>query len=98
MVLTVPVTNTGAMDGDEVVQVYLVNPSDPSGPVKTLRAYRRVNIPAGETARVSFTMTPEAFATFDHATERMTTRPGTYTLLVGPSSAVTPRSVDVTID
>lgn len=98
VVLTVPVTNTGAMDGDEVVQVYLVNPSDPSGPVKTLRAYRRVNIPAGETARVSFTMTPESFATFDHATERMTTRPGTYTLLVGPSSAVTPRSVDVTID
>ena len=98
VLLTVPVTNTGKMDGDEVVQVYLVNPADPSGPVKTLRAYRRVGIPAGSTANVKFRMEPEAFATFDHATERMTTRPGTYTLLVGPSSAVTPRSIDVTID
>ncbi|MCM1163129.1 MAG: glycoside hydrolase family 3 C-terminal domain-containing protein [Muribaculaceae bacterium] len=97
VVLTVPVSNTGSMDGDEVVQVYLKNPSDPSGPIKTLRAYKRVNIPAGQTANVEFVMTPAQFATYDHATGRMTTRPGQYNLLVGPSSSKADKQVDVTL-
>ncbi len=96
MMLTVPVTNTGAKDGDEVVQVYLSNPSDPSGPIKTLRAYRRVHIPAGSTANVRIPLTPDMMATYDHTTGRMSTRPGAYRLHVGTSSASTV-PVDVTL-
>ncbi|MCM1521848.1 MAG: glycoside hydrolase family 3 C-terminal domain-containing protein [Muribaculaceae bacterium] len=96
VLLTVPVTNTGAMDGDEVVQVYLQNPSDPSGPSKALRAYKRVSIPAGETVEVKFTLAPIQFATYDHSAGRMTTRPGSYRLLIGSSSEATD-GVDVNI-
>ena len=39
--LTVPVTNTGKRDGEEVVQVYLKKQGDAEGPVKTLRALDR---------------------------------------------------------
>lgn len=97
LTLTVPVSNTGSRDGDEVVQVYLSNPADPSGPVKTLRAYRRVNIPAGQTVEVTFPLTETHFATFDHATSRMTTRPGAYRLHIGSSSATT-TAIDINLN
>ena len=95
--ISVEVTNTGSRDGDEVVQMYLASPADPSGPVKTLRDFRRVNIPAGATERVEFTLTPETFATYDHSTGRMTTRPGRYVLSVGGSSAHTPASTEINL-
>ena len=37
--LTVPVTNTGKRNGEEVVQVYLRKQGDAEGPIKTLRAF-----------------------------------------------------------
>lgn len=52
--LAIPVTNTGSRDGDEVVQVYLKKMDDTEGPVKTLRAFKRVRIPAGKTVDVKF--------------------------------------------
>ena len=45
--MTIPVTNKGKKDGTEVVQVYVKNPSDPNGPIKQLRAYKRVDVKAG---------------------------------------------------
>ncbi|MDE5749561.1 MAG: glycoside hydrolase family 3 C-terminal domain-containing protein, partial [Duncaniella sp.] len=87
VLVRIPVTNTGRMDGDEVVQVYVSSDADPTGPAKNLKAFRRVPIHRGQTKMVEFTLTPEAFATFDHATQRLTTRPGTYRLTIGPSSA-----------
>ena len=52
--LTVPVTNTGNRGGEEVVQVYLKKQGDAEGPVKTLRAFKRVFIPAGQTTNIEF--------------------------------------------
>ncbi len=95
--LTVPVSNTGLKDGDEVVQVYMSTPIDPAGPVKNLRALRRVRIPAGETVNVTFTLEPETFATFDPVKGRMTTRPGVYRMAVGRSSADTPVAAEITL-
>ena len=97
LTLTVPVTNKSKIAGDEVVQVYMRNPADPSGPLKTLRAYKRVNVPAGKTVNVELALDGSTFATFDHKLERVNTRPGTYELLVGPSSADTPQTVTVTL-
>lgn len=54
--LAIPVTNTGSRDGDEVVQVYLKKMDDTEGPVKTLRAFKRVRIPAGKTVEVKFSL------------------------------------------
>ena len=47
--VVVPVSNTGSRDGEEVVQVYLSKVGDEAGPVKTLRAFKRVSVPAGKT-------------------------------------------------
>ena len=85
--LTVPVTNTGSRDGDEVVMLYVKNPADPAGPVKSLRAFKRVHLKAGETADVELEITPATLASFDHASGRMSTLPGTYQLQL-PSSVV----------
>lgn len=66
------------MDGDEVVMVYVSCPADHSGPVKNLRGFKRVHIPAGKTEKVEITLDPESFSTFDNATQRVNVRPGRY--------------------
>ena len=84
--LIVPVTNTGKRDGEEVVQVYLRKQNDADGPVKTLRAFKRVKIPAGETVNVSFSLGEKELEWWDEATNTMHVYAGKYDLLVGGSS------------
>lgn len=84
--LLVPVTNTGSMDGDEVVQLYLNRPDDANGPRKTLRAFKRVHIPAGATRTVSLLLTEETFNWWDTATNTVHPLKGSYKLLYGGSS------------
>ena len=85
-VLTVTVTNTGQTDGTETVQVYVRNPADADGPVKTLRAFARVTLKAGDSSTVDIDMPREAFEWWDASTNTMRVVPGTYELLVGSSS------------
>ena len=86
-VLTVKVKNTGERDGDEVVQVYVRNPKDTDGPLKTLRAFRRVRVKAGESADVSISLPRSTFELWDEETNTMRVVPGKYVLMVGNSSA-----------
>jgi beta-glucosidase len=58
------ITNTGNRDGEEVAQLYMTNKNDPRSPVKTLVGFERVNIPAGATRVITFTVDPEFFHTF----------------------------------
>ena len=84
--LTVPVSNTGARDGEEVVQVYIRRPADKEGPSHTLRAFKRVYIRKGETKQVELTLTPESFEWFDTATNTMRPVKGSYEILYGGTS------------
>ena len=84
--LVVPVTNTGRRDGVEVVQLYVRRPDDPDGPLKTLRDFRRVAIPAGKTVRVSFPLTDETFRWWSEQAQDMVPLPGCYEVLCGGSS------------
>ena len=84
--LTIPVSNAGQRDGDEVVQVYLRCMADKEGPHYTLRAFKRVHIPAGETKQVTIPLTYESFEWFDTATNTVHPLKGTYELLYGGSS------------
>lgn len=84
--LLVPVTNTGRMDGDEVVQLYLNRPDDANGPRKTLRAFKRVHIPTGATRTVSLPLTEETFNWWDTTTNTVHPLKGSYKLLYGGSS------------
>ena len=84
--LTIPVSNIGSRDGEEVVQVYISNPQDPAAAPRTLRAFRRVAIPAGETAQVSISLPASTFEFFDPASGEMTVSSGEYGILYGGSS------------
>ena len=84
--LTVPVTNAGKRDGEEVVQVYLRKRDDTDGPNKTLRAFKRVNIPAGKTVNVDFELKDKELEWWDTATNTMRVCAGDYDIMVGGSS------------
>lgn len=84
--LSVPVTNTGKRDGEEVVQVYLRRHNDADGPNKTLRAFKRVSIPAGKTVDVEFSLQDKELEWWDASSNTMRVCAGTYDVMVGSSS------------
>ena len=84
--LTVPVTNVGERDGEEVVQVYLRRPGDKEGPSHALRAFKRVAIKKGETRQVTFQLDDESFEWFDENTNTVHPLFGEYEILYGGSS------------
>ena len=79
-------TNTGSLAGDEVVQVYVRRPADASGPQKTLRAFSRVSLEAGESRTVSIQLPRESFEMWDEATNTMRVISDRYEVMVGNSS------------
>ena len=84
--LTVPVSNTGKRVGVEVVQVYVRKVNDIEGPLKTLRGYKRVEIPAGKTQQVAVDLNPSSFEFFDWSQRKMMVTPGEYEVSYGNSS------------
>jgi len=85
--LEIPVTNTGNCDADEVVQLYVRRPDDAEGPLKTLRGFRRVSVPAGQTVTVSFPLNAETFLSWSPEAGDMVPTKGNWELLYGGSSA-----------
>ncbi len=85
--ITIPVTNTGDREGTEVVQLYVRKPDDAAGPLKTLRAFRRVTVPVGQTAQVTIPLDKETFLWWDEKAQDMVPVRGNYELLYGGSSA-----------
>ncbi|MDR0231777.1 MAG: glycoside hydrolase family 3 C-terminal domain-containing protein [Dysgonamonadaceae bacterium] len=85
--LNLSLKNTGASDGDEVIQVYVRNLQDSNGPLKSLRAFKRVNVKAGATEQVKIDLPSTAFEFFDEQTGIMTVKSGKYEVLYGGSSA-----------
>ena len=80
------VKNTGKRDGTEIVQVYIRNTADADGPLKTLRAFQRVDVKAGQTAQAELQLNRESFECWDAETNTMRVMPGTYEVLYGNSS------------
>ena len=84
--LTVEVDNTGKRDGVETVQVYIRDLQDPDGPLKSLRAFARVSVKAGQKATAVMELDSKSFEFWDPATNTMRVKPGKYEILVGTSS------------
>lgn len=84
--LTVPVSNTGKRDGTEILQIYVSKQGDSTGPIKTLKAFKRVPLKAGETQQVEINLGKESFEFFDESSNTMRTIPGEYILHYGTSS------------
>ena len=91
---SVRVTNTGDRDGKEVVQLYIHDVySSMTRPVKELKAFRKVFIPAGESVEVTFDITPDMlswyyinpYAAMDEEPAR-SLECGDFEIMVGPDS------------
>jgi beta-glucosidase len=84
--ITVSVTNTGPVAGDEVVQLYSRSPrASVTQPVLALRAFLRVPLAAGETQTVRFTV-PAAQLGFHGLDLAYVVEPGIVEFLVGASA------------
>jgi beta-glucosidase len=81
--VSVDVTNAGPRDGNEVAQLYVVarRPSVPE-PIRQLQGFRRVRLRAGQTERLSFTLTPYQFSLVNAQNKRVV-EPGEYQISVG---------------
>ena len=85
--LTIPVTNSGDTDSDEVVQVYLkANTTDPQMPRKALKAFQRLPIPAGATVNVSLKIDDQDLSFWDETRHQFVPIQRPFTLLIGASS------------
>jgi len=87
------ITNIGDRDGEEVAQLY-VGPRNPADwqPLRQLRGFERIMIPAGQTRRVQFHLTTEDFYEWNLESEAYEVPATTVTLSVGGSSADLPLS------
>ena len=81
--LSVNVKNTGSVAGDEVVQAYVSNENKSSRiPIRSLKAFKRIHLNAGETKTVDLTIMPDAFSTFNEKNEKVTL-PGKFEITSG---------------
>jgi beta-glucosidase len=89
LTVSVAVTNTGAREAEEVVQLYARQPvASRSRPVRQLQGFEKVRLAPGETRRVVFTLRPTAF-TFHDDDGRPLIEAGTIELYAGGSSTAT---------
>ncbi len=83
------VTNTGAVPGDEVVQLYLHDPvASISQPVRRLRGFERVTLQPKESKRVTFTLDRSDFGFYDNRGD-FVVEPGQIEVYAGDSSQAT---------
>ena len=80
------IKNTGERDGEEVIQVYIRKLKDKEGPLKTLRAFKRVHVKSGEKKQISIHLPNDSFEFFDPEFNVMRVMTGEYEVLYGTSS------------
>jgi len=85
--VSVNVTNTGKVAGDEVVQLYVHDVvASVKRPTKELRGFERISLQPGETKTVNITVPAEKLSFYDEKTHRFIVEPGMFDILVGSSS------------
>ena len=85
--VSVQVTNTGAVAGAEVVQVYVGDPdARVARPVRELKAFAKVELAPGETTSVSFVLTGRDLSYWSTRTNDWELEGGTFSISVGASS------------
>ena len=87
--ISVDVKNTGKCEGDEVVQIYMKTPESPASlqrPIKRLKGFKRVTIPAGQTKTVNININCADLWFWDLDKNKITYDQGKYLFEIGASS------------
>lgn len=84
--LSIPIKNAGKYDGTEIVQVYIRKIDDVEGPLKTLRAFKRVPLAAEKSEQIIIDLPPSSFEFYDWGQRKMAVTPGKYEIHYGNSS------------
>ncbi|WIX91948.1 glycoside hydrolase family 3 C-terminal domain-containing protein [Amycolatopsis sp. DG1A-15b] len=92
--VTATVTNTGTRAGADVVQLYVGQPAGNGEPPKQLKGFKKVQLNPGQSAQVSFPLTPRDLA---HWTGSWTANAGQYRVYLGDSSRNVPLSATLTV-
>ena len=84
--ITLTVTNTGEMDGAEVVQMYVGLPeAEVFRPEKELKGFIKIFLKKGESREVSISFDDKTFRYWNDKTGGWETEGGSYTIMVGAS-------------
>jgi len=87
IMVTIPVTNTGKVEGKEIVQLYIQDEkSSLPRPVKELKGFKKIALAPGQTSEISFKITPDDLEFFDDAKHEWVAEPGKFKAMVGSSS------------
>ncbi len=87
--VSVDIKNSGTMDGDEIVQIYVTTPDSPASlqrPIKRLKGFKRVTIPAGQIKTVSIDINCADLWFWDQQNNKITIDQGRYIFEFGASS------------
>ena len=96
VLVSVPVTNAGSLDGDEVVQLYVSYPeSQVEHPARQLKAFQRVSIPAGETREVILEVAKSDLTYWDAERHAFIPETGRIHFAIGASSADIRTNIDL---
>lgn len=84
--VSLQVTNSGKVAGEEIVQLYLRDKvGSIARPVKELKDFAKVKLAAGETKTITFTITEEKLAFYNANLEKKA-EPGEFDVMIGASS------------
>jgi beta-glucosidase len=85
--LNFSIKNTSKREGTEIVQVYVRKINDTDGPLKTLKAFKRIDLKAGESQKVTIDLPASSFEFYDSKKIGMNVTAGEYEVHYGTSSA-----------
>jgi len=83
---SIDITNAGARDGAEVVQLYIRDVvGSVTRPVKELKGFQKIFVKAGETKTVTFRITPEQLKFYNYDL-KYDWEPGEFVIMIGTNS------------
>ncbi|RDW75868.1 hypothetical protein BP5796_06689 [Coleophoma crateriformis] len=84
--VSITIANSGAVDGHEVVQLYISFPAEAEQPLRQLRGFERVLVQSGAEQRVTFEVRRRDVSYWDVVAQEWAVASGLYTFAVGASS------------
>jgi beta-glucosidase len=95
--VSLPITNSGSVDGNEVAQLYVQYPDAADEPVRQLRGFEKVLVKSGEQEMVSFSVRRRDVSFWDTKAQDWAVARGKYVFWVGASSRDLRATVEVSV-